>query len=78
MLPLTPKDKETRSKFQQFLFKGFMNKDELHAAVLANNPDMTQEQRAIMEKDLEQLNEIIDDASFDRSIVCGMVEVVDV
>lgn len=62
MLPVTPTDKETRSKFQRFLFKGFANKDELHAAVLANNPDMTIEQRAFMEHDLDQLNSLIESA----------------
>ena len=49
MLPITPSDKETRSKFQKFLFQGFVDKNELKAAVLANNPDMNQEQRQIMD-----------------------------
>ncbi len=43
MLPITPSEKETRSKFQRFLFKGFADKNELKAAVLANNPCMDQE-----------------------------------
>ena len=42
MVPITPSDKETRSKFQRFLFKGFADKNELRAAILANNPDMAQ------------------------------------
>jgi len=45
MIPITPSDKEKRSKFQRFLFKGFADKNELRAAVLANNPDMGQSQR---------------------------------
>ena len=45
MLPITPSDKEKRSKFQRFLFKGFADKNELRTAVLANNPDMNQSQR---------------------------------
>jgi len=40
MLPITPSDKKTRSRFQRFLFKGFADKHELKTAVLANNPDM--------------------------------------
>ena len=43
MIPITPSDKEKRSKFQRFLFKGFAEIDELRAAVLANNPDMDQD-----------------------------------
>ena len=45
MLPIIPSEKEKRSKFQRFLFKGFADKNELRAAVLANNPDMNQSQR---------------------------------
>ena len=45
MLPTIPSDKEKRSRFQRFLFKGFADKNELRAAVLANNPDMNQSQR---------------------------------
>ena len=45
MLPITPTDKNKRSKFQRFLFKGFADKNELRAAVLANNPEMNQSQR---------------------------------
>lgn len=41
MLPISESEKETRSKFQRFLFKGFADKDELLTAILANNPDMT-------------------------------------
>ena len=48
MLPITPSDKETRSKFQRFLFKGFANKNELRAAVLANNPDINTDQRSLV------------------------------
>ena len=42
MLPITPSDKKKRSKFQRFLFKGFADRNELRAAILANNPDMNQ------------------------------------
>ena len=49
MLPITLSDKNKRSKFQRFLFKGFADKNELRAAVLANNPDMNPEQRQIMD-----------------------------
>ena len=44
MLPVTPSDKESRSKFQRFLFKGFADSNELRAAVLAKNPEMDQSQ----------------------------------
>ena len=43
MLPITPSEKEKRSKFQSFLFKGFADKNELKAAVLANNPDINKD-----------------------------------
>ena len=42
MLSITLSDKEKRSKFQRFLFNGFADKNELKAAILANNPDMNQ------------------------------------
>jgi hypothetical protein len=44
-LPITQSEKETRSKFQRFIFKGFADMEELKAAVFANNPEMTAEQR---------------------------------
>jgi hypothetical protein len=77
MLPITYSDKETRSKFQRFLFKGFADKEELKAAIFANNPDMTDEQRADVEYDLSLLDSIVDTRST-RTIVGGMVQVVDV
>ncbi len=76
-MPITPSDKETRSKFQRFLFKGFADKNELKAAILANNPDMDQEQRSLMNNDLDKLCSFIETASSTQSIVGGMVEVVD-
>ena len=77
MLPITPSDKEKRSKFQRFLFKGFTDNNELKAAVLANNPDMDQDQRSLMESDLDKLSSFIESVSFTHSIVGGMVQVVD-
>ncbi len=62
MLPITPSDKEKRSKFQRFLFKGFADKNELRAAVLANNPDMDQDQRSLMDSDLDKLSLFINTA----------------
>jgi len=49
MIPITPSEKENRSKFQRFLFKGFADRNELRAAVLANNPDMNESQRSLMD-----------------------------
>ena len=49
MLPITKLDKETRSKFQRFLFNGFADKNELKAAILANNPHMDTDQRSLVE-----------------------------
>jgi len=51
--------------------------NELRAAVLANNPDMDQDQRSLMDSDLDKLSSFIDTASSTRTIVGGMVEVVD-
>ena len=78
MLPLTKSDKEKRSKFQRFLFNGFANREELEAAIFANNPDMTEEQRRDVKHDLKQLDELIESVSSSSSIVSGMVKVVDV
>ena len=77
MLPISPSEKETRSKFQRFLFKGFADINELKAAVLANNPDMNKSQRSIMEADLEELSAFIDRATTTQSIVSGMAKVVE-
>ena len=77
MLPITPSEKEKRSKFQSFLFKGFADKNELKAAVLANNPDMNKDQRSIVESDLDKLCDFIETSASTRTIVGGMVEVVD-
>ena len=78
MLPITENDKETRSKFQRFLFNGFADKDELKAAILANNPRMDTDQRSLMEKDIENLQEFISRTYSIDSVVGGMVQVVDV
>jgi len=49
MLPITHSEKENKSKFQRFLFKGFADVNELRAAVLTNNPGMDFEERALMD-----------------------------
>ncbi len=49
MIPITKTDKQTRSKFQRFLFNGFADKNELKAAILANNPGMDADQRSLVE-----------------------------
>ena len=77
MLPITKSDKKTRSKFQRFLFKGFADINELKAAIFANNPNLTAEQRKDVEYDLDQMNSFIESASSTSSIVSGMVHVVD-
>ncbi len=59
MIPITKLDKKTRSNFQRFLFKGFANKDELKAAVLANNPDLDEDELSLINSDLQKLSELI-------------------
>jgi hypothetical protein len=49
MLPITPSDKQKRSKFQRFLFKGFADINELRAAILQNNHDIDDDQRSMIE-----------------------------
>ena len=51
--------------------------NELRAAILANNPDMDQDQRSLMDSNLDKLSSFIDTASLTMTIVGGMVEVVD-
>ncbi len=48
----------------------------MKAAVLANNPDMDQDERSLMESDLEKLSSFIQSVSTTKSIVGGMVHVV--
>ena len=59
MLPITPSDKKKRSKFQRFLFKGFADINELRAAILQNNRDIDDEQRSMIESDLDNLSSFI-------------------
>ena len=78
MLPITKTDKETRSKFQRFLFNGFANKDELKAAILANNPLMDADQRSLVEQDIDNLQAFISSTHSRESIICGLVQFVEV
>ena len=48
----------------------------MKAAVLANKPKMDQDQRSLMESDLDKLSLFIQSVSFTQSIVGGMVQVV--
>lgn len=52
--------------------------EELKAVVLANNPDVTPDQRSIIEQDLDQLAALIKSATQTQSIVSGMAEVVEI
>jgi hypothetical protein len=78
MLPITQSDRQKRSEFQRFIFNGFANREELETAIFVNNPDMTEEQRADVKRDLNQLAKLIENSSSDSSIVSGMVQVVEV
>ena len=77
MLPITKNDKETRSKFQRFLFNGFADKNELKAAILANNPHMDADQRSLVEQDIDNLQAFISSTYSNKSIIGGMVQVAD-
>ena len=78
MLPITKTEKESRSKFQRFLFNGFADKNELKAAILANNPHMDADERSLVEQDIDNLQALISTTYSDHSIIGGMVQVVDV
>ena len=73
MLPITPSDKEKRSKFQRFLFKGFADINELKEAILQNNRDIDDEQRSMIELDLDNLSSFIKRALSTQEIVTEMV-----
>ena len=73
MLPITPSDKEKRSEFQRFLFKGFADINELRAAILQNNHDIDEEQRSLIESDLDNLSSFIKRALSTQEIVTEMV-----
>ena len=55
MMPMTNEEKDNKSQFRKFLFNGFADKNELKAAVFAQNPLMQSEERSLMEKSLETL-----------------------
>ena len=78
MLPITKTDKEKRSKFQRFLFNGFADKNELKAAILANNPHMDADQRSLVDIEIDNLQALITTAHTDQSIIGSFVKVVDV
>ena len=73
MLTITPSDKKKRSKFQRFLFKGFADINELRAAILQNNHDLDEEQRSLIECDLDNLSSFIKRAQSTQEIVTEMV-----
>ncbi len=73
MLPITPSDKEKRSKFQRFLFKGFADINELKEAILQNNRDIDDEQRSMIEYDLDNLSSFINQRLSTTEIVTSMV-----
>jgi hypothetical protein len=52
MIPITERQKKCRADFQTFLFNGFMDVDHLQSAIFAQNPDMTEDERWIVIKDL--------------------------
>ncbi len=52
MIPITERQKKGRADFQTFLFNGFMDVDHLQSAIFAQNPDMTEDERWIVIKDL--------------------------
>ena len=60
------------------MFNGFADKNELKAAILANNPNLDANQRSFVEQDIHNLQEFISTAYSDQSFIGGMVQVVDV
>ncbi len=60
------------------MFNGFADKNELKAAIFANNPHMDADQRSLVEKDIDYLQTFISSTHSRESIICSMVQVVDV
>ena len=60
------------------MFNGFADKNELKAAILANNPDMDEDQRSLVDLDINSLQELISTAYSNESIIGGMVQVYDI
>ena len=52
MSPVTEKQKKRRKDFQTFLLDGFIDVDHLQSAIFEKNPDMTEEERLNVNRDL--------------------------
>ena len=73
MMAVTQTARTKYIALQKFLLNGFLKPEELEKAVLAQNPEMTQEAQDNLHDDCQHLNNMLGDSS--RSILSSMVEV---
>jgi len=74
MLPVTKAAKQKRDNFQQFLFNGFMDREALKKAIFDEHPNLTVDQREIIEQELEKLDEYVKEVDDAANLMSGMVE----
>ena len=73
MTPVGENQKMARREFQRFLFVGFLNRNELEAAIKRQYPDLTESQLSFIHNDLNEMEDLMTKTS--RDITAGMVTV---
>lgn len=75
MLPLTETARQRCAQMQSFVFCGFVDRQELENAVLAQNPDLTKQQKETLKKDISELNKLFESCGSARLMVGRMVSI---
>lgn len=75
MLNLTTPKKKSEAKLNKFLFRGFLNLNQLEAAIIAQNPGMDELHQGFVRQDLERLQSVVRHSVDTRSILSSFVEV---
>lgn len=73
MLPLSAEKRKKRSDFTKFLHNGFMDVDHLESAILAQNPELTAEDKEILHDDMVRVDRLIHMSGDCTSIMSSMV-----
>ena len=77
MLNVTTPKKKMEAKLNKFLYRGFLNMDQLEAAVIAQNPGLNELYQGFVRQDLQRLESFIGQSVTTRSILSSMTEVPD-
>lgn len=75
MTPWTKGQMKRKEEFQSFLLDGFVNVIELKSAIYAQNPNISREEKELLEEEIGRFSSFLETTKMTQSIVGEMVTI---